>query len=159
MLTKSKLIQLAIMLLILLGLVLWKTESVLRDVTNAPGMSIEQTEATVVRCDYLSSCEFVSKQGKFWLTVNNPPIQAEHWINFNLQSELPSWQVTEAEIVGKSMFMGRIPVLFKSIDEGIYTARTMVSACTSAAMIWQLQITVVVDNIKEVLLFDFIVRD
>lgn len=159
MLTKSKLIQLAVILLILLGLVFWRTESVLRDVTNAPGISAEQTEATVVRCDYLSSCEFVSKQGKFGLTVNNPPIQAERWINFSLQSELSGWRVTEAEIVGKSMFMGRIPVFFKSADKDIYSARAMVPACTSAEMTWQLQISVVADNIKEVLRFDFAVRD
>ncbi len=159
MLTKSRVALLFIMLLIVLALVAWRTvDNVHGSLINSELNASEQLKANLVRCDYFSPCEFITKQGTFWLSVNNPPIKAEQWIDFNLQSELKTWRVKEAKIVGKSMFMGRIPVFFKPIDKGLFTAKTLLGACSTSEMIWQLQISVEVNDITEVLLFDFVVR-
>lgn len=153
MLRKSRVVNLFILLFVLLlGMICgW-----IYNFYNV-NSSIEEATANRVACDYFTACQFVSKQGRFWLSVDNPPIQAERWIFFNLQSELPAWQVLEANIVGKSMFMGRIPVFFESAGKRGFTAKSMVGACTSKQMIWQLQIMVEADKRKEMLLFDFTV--
>ncbi|MFT6984579.1 MAG: hypothetical protein ACJAT7_000376 [Psychromonas sp.] len=151
MLKKGRVIQLGLMLLVLLALVLWRTFDSVQAV--APK---NQSEAELVNCDYFTPCEFTTPQGAFWLTVANPPIKAEQWIDFNLQSELQTWRIIDAKIIGKNMFMGRIPVLFSPFEKG-FAAKTLVGACTSKQMIWQLQITAEVNDISELLLFDFVV--
>ncbi|MCG6201359.1 hypothetical protein [Psychromonas antarctica] len=153
MLTKGRLIQLIIMLLLLIALVWWRT---MDSANKLPNQIVIDISEQVQNCDYLSPCKFISKQGPFWLSVKSP-IKAEQWIDFKLQSQLRKWQVKTAKIVGKSMFMGRIPVVFKITDEG-FSARTMVGGCTSAEMVWQLQISIDVNGVSELLLFDFIVR-
>lgn len=154
MLRKSRAIKLFVLLsVLLLGMICWW----IYNFYNA-NSSVEDLTANRVACDYSTPCQFAGKLGNFWLSVNNPPIEAERWIYFNLQSELPAWQVVGANIVGKSMFMGRIPVFFESAGKRRFTAKSMVGACTSEQMIWQLQITVEADKRKEILLFDFTVR-
>ena len=81
MLTKSRVIQLFIMLFVLLLGAVWWGGSYFY---NVKSNNSEQSEVNLAPCDYSSPCEFVGKQGKFWLSVNNPPIQAERWIDFNL---------------------------------------------------------------------------
>jgi len=147
-------IQLLVMLLILLALVVWRTVAYAQTVSENNHSAASATD--LLRCDYFTPCEFTTPQGAFWLTVANPPIKAEQWIDFNLHSKLEEWRIIEAKIIGKSMFMGRIPVFFSPSENG-FAAKTLVAACTSKQMIWQLQITVEINNVSELLLFDFVV--
>lgn len=157
MLKKSRLMQLSIMLLILLALVLWRTLAPLPRALIDAEIDARAAPADLMRCDYVTPCEFMTKQGSFWLNVTNPPIKAEQWIYFNLQSDLKNWQLVDATIIGKSMFMGRIPVSFAPTAKG-FSGKAMLAACTHAEMLWQLQIRVEANEIKEELFFDFIVN-
>lgn len=147
MLTKRKILLLFLLLVILsLGILNWPIEN-----------AVSSQKKADTRCDYSTACEFTTKQGVFWLTVDNPPIKAEQWISLSLQSELSDWQVKEANIVGRDMFMGRIPVQFKANEKGKFSAQTMVGACTRDEMIWQLQIEVELQGKIEMLSYDFAV--
>ncbi len=154
-----RVLQLLLLLIILVSLFSWRTLMSLADKTKQVEVLGEQTSQTsMVRCDYFSPCEYITEQGVFWLKVNNPPIKAEQWIQFGLQSEVEHWQVIEAKIEGKSMFMGRIPVTFIAANDHHYVAKTLVGACTTENMIWQLQILLQVNGQEQWLHFDFMVQ-
>ncbi|MFT6925969.1 MAG: hypothetical protein ACJAZP_001563 [Psychromonas sp.] len=158
MLTKSRIVQLLVMMIVLVALFTWRTMTIeTKPQTNVDLISVEPSTG-LLECDYFVPCEVFGEQGRFWLSVDNPPIKAEQWINFKLKSNAQEWRVNDAKIVGKEMFMGRIPVTFSNTGKGIFSAKTLVGACTTPTMIWQLQIKVVVNNIEEQLLFDFTVK-
>lgn len=158
MLNKNRLIQLSILLLILLALVTWKTVVSISDKTAKQVADVREESSSLVRCDYLTPCEFVTRQGVFWLSVKNPPIKAEQWVNLSLQSKIDTWKVLNAKIVGKAMFMGRIPVKFIAANKHEFTAKTIFGACTTDEMIWQLQVTIEINGEQQVLDFDFLVE-
>lgn len=156
MLTKGRVFQLLIMLCLLIYLVLWKTinapleeESRLADI-----LTVEQT-----LCDFTSSCIFKSRLGEFNLSVDEGSVKADQWFNFRLQSNVNSWQVESAKIVGKSMFMGEIPVKFSNVLAQQSTAKTMLASCTKTNMIWQLKINIMVDEQSTQLIYDFPISD
>jgi hypothetical protein len=157
MLTKSRLVQLIVMLTILLVLFFWKTFEKDTDKQTVEALAGEALTSQA-RCDYLDACEYVTKSGTFFLNVEDVPIKAEEWINFELTMPNQNITVTKSQIVGKSMFMGRIPVTFKQAQEDVYRAKTLVGACTTPEMIWLLEITVEVEGVQEVINFDFMVK-
>lgn len=157
MLTKSRVVQLLIMLIVLASLFIWRTITIKAEQHNNIDSTSVEPPPKLLECDYLVPCEVLNDQGSFWLSVDNPPIKAEQWINFKLEGNGQDWHVIDAKIVGKEMFMGRIPVTFTKIDKG-FSAKTLVGACTTPTMIWQLQINVVVNGIEDLLLFDFIIE-
>ncbi|WP_033298725.1 hypothetical protein [Psychromonas ossibalaenae] len=165
MLSKTRVVQLLVMIVVFMALVTWRTlnadpsekQPATAEKISAAVENSAQNTAEVLRCDYFTPCEFVSEHGSFWLSVDNPPIQAEEWINFNLKSANPDWQVTDAKIVGKDMFMGRIPVTFNPLKKGLFSAKTLVGSCITE-MIWQLEINIEMNGVKQVLLFDFAVK-
>lgn len=54
-----------------------------------------------------------------------------------------TWQVKEAKVVGVSMSMGTIPLLFKAVagQQQQYSAEMVLGACSQPQMKWQLQLT------------------
>jgi len=158
MLTKSRVAQLLVMLIVLVALFTWRTiTNETKQQNNVDSTSVEPSTG-VLECDYFIPCEVVSDQGTFWLSVDNPPIKAEQWINFKLEGNGQEWHVVDANIVGKEMFMGRIPVTFTNIGKGIFSAKTLVGACTTPSMVWQLQMNIEVNGIHDLLLFDFSIK-
>jgi hypothetical protein len=157
MLTKSRVVQLLFMLAVLLTLFFWRTfENDLEKVIEVEQKGLPQVN--LLRCDYRQVCEFITEQGTFTLDIKDTPIRAEEWINFELSTPLENSNIMKAQIVSKSMFMGRIPVRFKKSGTQIFSAKSLVGACTTDQMIWELQITVVNDDKSELLLFDFMVQ-
>lgn len=53
------------------------------------------------------------------------------------------WQIKEAKVVGLSMSMGTIPLLFKAAagQQQLYVAEMVLGACSQPQMKWQLQLT------------------
>lgn len=49
-------------------------------------------------------------------------------------------EITEAHIVGASMYMGKIPLFFKKTQNGSHKAVGMVGVCSEKEMKWQIQI-------------------
>ena len=158
MLTKSRVVQLLVMLIVLVSLFTWRTITNETEQQNNIELSSVESSTEMLECDYFVPCEVVSDQGTFWLSVDNPPIKAEQWINFRLEGNGQEWHVVDANIVGKEMFMGRIPVTFTNIGKGTSTAKSLVGACTTPSMIWQLRINIEVNGINDLLLFDFIIK-
>ena len=158
MLTKSKVVQLVIMLIVLVTLFIWRTMTSDSEQLNNFASTSTEPVSELFECDYVKPCKFVGKQSVFWLSVANPPIKAEQWINFELKSNKKEWRVIDAKIVGKEMFMGRIPVTFTKVEKGIFAAKTLVGACTTPKMVWQLRINVEVNGIKKLLAFDFMIK-
>lgn len=161
MLTKSRVVQLLFMLIVLLVLFFWRTFSPPQTITQE-GVEIKGSEAvalvSLLRCDYQTPCEFISEQGEFLLNIKNLPIKAEQWIDFELSTPNENIQVSAALIVGKSMFMGEIPVSFSQSAQQLFSAKAIVAACMHDEMIWTLQITVNNGDLQEALAFDFAVR-
>lgn len=157
MLTKGRVVQLLIMLIVLLVLFFWRTFDIKDDLQPSPEIKVSQNQS-LVRCDYQQACEFITEQGTFFLEIKNLPIKAEEWIDFELLTPIKNVQVNKAKIVGKTMFMGRIPVTFNRASDQIFSAKTLVGACTTAQMVWSLEITVESDNVEQLLSFDFMVK-
>ncbi|GLS89065.1 hypothetical protein GCM10007916_01320 [Psychromonas marina] len=160
MLTKGRLAQLLFMLGVLLVLFFWRTFdfSEQNEVVEVSQQVEEKQNISLLRCDYLTACEFLTEQGTFLLSVKNLPIKAEEWIDFELLLPTKNMVVSKAQIVGKTMFMGRIPVTFKRSEEQLFSANTLVGSCTTAQMIWSLEITVDNGELQELVSFDFMVQ-
>jgi hypothetical protein len=76
--------------------------------------------------------------------VQNQPIEAEKEAIFMLevthltQARLINTKSIMAKIIGKDMYMGRIPVVFNNIAENQYQASSFIGACTEPSMEWLL---------------------
>ena len=119
---------------------------------------------TDISCDYQTPCQLKNRYIDLSLSVTSPPIQAEEWIEFTLESVQSKFKIVKAQITGKSMFMGRIPVFFTEKTPQKYVAKTLVGACTTDKMIWQLGIDLEIkqDNgkiKKERVFFDFVISN
>lgn len=157
MLTKGRVVQLLFMMAILLLLFFWRTFDVEANVTANETTELSP-QMSLLRCDYVKACEFVTEQGTFLLSVKNLPIKPEEWIDFELLSPLKNTHINSAKIVSKSMFMGKIPVKFKKTAPQTFSARGIVGACITDKMIWELHISIDNDEQNEVLVFDFMVK-
>lgn len=157
MLTKARVVQLTVMLIVLLVAFFWRTFD-----TGHEKPLFEEAEITAVEsfggCDYKEACEFITEQGKFLLNIPNLPIKAEQWIEFELMVPTKGITVSKAQIIGKSMFMGVIPVSFSQLDELRLTSQALVGACMHDEMVWTLEITVEKEGVQQQLTFDFMIK-
>ena len=77
--------------------------------------------------------------GGIAVALDKPDVQPE--TPFDLLLTLPEgWRVKNAKMTGIDMYMGMIPVFFEK-NEHQWHAQTMVGACSSPDMMWQLSIT------------------
>lgn len=178
MLTKFKLAQLLLMLVVLIALFFWRSLEEPSQQAASPQSEThdhahhqhddeyddgEQEQliepaVSLVRCDYQTPCEFISEQGEYTLSVDNLPIQAEQLIPFSLRTPNEGVQVLSAQIVGKTMFMGKVPVNFHAEDAQTFTTQTLVGACMHDQMVWTLQIEVDNAGQQTQLAFDFLIE-
>ena len=157
MLTKSRLVQLLLMMFVLLVLFFWKTfNNEQNNIQANEGDASE--EMGILRCNYDDACEFVSESGIYSLAIKNLPVKAEEWIDFELNTPTKNVEISKAQIAGKTMFMGRIPVKFTKSADKQFSAKSLVGSCTTKHMIWELQITVLNGEFSELLSFDFVVK-
>ncbi|MBY0418113.1 MAG: hypothetical protein K2W88_08660 [Pararheinheimera sp.] len=77
------------------------------------------------------------------VSVNLNPADApvEEILNWTIKVA-DGWQIKQAEVIGLSMSMGTIPLLFKALDgqPGVYNAEMVLGACSQPRMKWQLQL-------------------
>tara|TARA_R110001583_G_scaffold195499_1_gene374345 strand:- start:4869 stop:5345 length:477 start_codon:yes stop_codon:yes gene_type:complete len=157
MLTKSRVVQLLFMMVVLLSLFFWRTFD--ENTDKEALLAVEsESQASLLRCDYSEACEFITEQGEYLLNVKNLPIKAEEWIDFELTMPIAGLKVIKAQIVSKSMFMGRIPVTFKKSATQTFSTKALVGACTTPEMIWEMEVTVDKEGFEEVITFDFMVK-
>jgi hypothetical protein len=94
--------------------------------------SIEE-QATVASCYSNEPCIY-DKQVKVWLSESIVTPETPFNINLSLPEGL---KVINAKLEGVTMYMGYIPVFFKS-TKGILQADTMVGVCSEKNMKWKL---------------------
>jgi len=161
MLTKSRLIQLVSMLSLLVGLFIWRTVDLSTDVEKNALVSDSTLHIEDKLCDFSQPCIFNSLWGDFSLSVDQGEIIPEQWFNLTLKSDLENWQVKSAKIVGKTMFMGKIPIKFSTVSndtgENQAQAKTMLGVCTENKMLWRLEMLIVVDDQPVDIHYDFLI--
>lgn len=161
MLTKSRLIQIVIMLSLLVGLFIWRTLDLSSSVEKNTSTSDFTLNIEDSLCDFSQPCVFSSLWGDFSLSVEGGEIIPEQWFNLTLKSNLDNWQVKRAKIVGKTMFMGKIPLKFSTVSdlagENQAHARSMFGVCTENKMLWRLEILIEVDGQPVDIHYDFLI--
>ncbi|WOH38473.1 hypothetical protein RI844_04415 [Thalassotalea fonticola] len=107
-------------------------------------------------CDFSAgSCLRTYAFGRFELNASPNVIMSENEIYFSLTSKSnPSMQIKSAWLEGKDMFMGKIPLFFEQ-SNGIYSANTLIGACTEDQMIWTMWVELIINDKIEILMFDF----
>ncbi|TNH83339.1 hypothetical protein CF138_16870 [Aeromonas hydrophila] len=132
-LTSRKIVHLAIVLAILLGLVAYRTW--FGNVQTA----VAGSEKDQI-CD-LSHTSCDTRLGDKPLTVRVAalPVQAERDFVIQLQGGDPAVTPVKAWLEGRDMFMGTIPVNFEATEQG-WQGTTLVGSCTSPMMVWLLNI-------------------
>ena len=156
MLTKSRLIQLFIMFFLLIALFFWRTIEFSNSEIVSSTLNEEVLDETEL-CDFSRPCAFNSIKGLFYLSVDEGVMRSESWFNLTLKSELNNWQVSRAKIIGKNMFMGKIPMTFSPVVNKQTKAKSMLGSCTRDQMIWRFDIVVDVEGEKVNLYYDFLV--
>jgi len=156
MLTKSRLIQLFIMLFLLVGLFVWRTIYFSNSQFLNSTLSKEVLDEAEL-CDLSKPCAFNSIKGIFYLSVDEGSVIPENWFNLTLKSDLDNWQVSSAKTIGKNMFMGKIPMKFSSVINKETKAKSMLGSCTQERMIWRFDIVVDVEGEEVNLYYDFLV--
>lgn len=157
MLSKVRVMQLFFMLVILLFLFFWRTFDWQQ---NKAILEAKKTSAQVSlsRCHFKETCALMTKQGEFLLNIKNVAIKAEQWIDFELTVPHRHVKIKKAQIVGKTMFMGSIPVIFSQSSEKMFTSKALLGDNMIKETIWALEITVNNDEKQQLLTFDFMVN-
>lgn len=98
-----------------------------------------QQEAQQVNCSYDTSF------GPLKIYSNHPEMPVETPLQLTAvlpqSDEFNSLRIVASEIIGISMYMGRIPVQWREIAPNTWQADILLGACTDPHMIWQLTIT------------------
>ena len=161
MLTKSRLIQLVSMLSLLIGLFIWRTVDLSTPVEKKSLNNEAILNGATSLCDFSQSCVFNSLWGDFNLSVDQGEIIPEQWFHLTLKSDLKNWQVKSAKIVGKTMFMGKIPIKFSAVSDKTGKneahAKSMLGVCTENKMLWRLEMIIEVDGQPVDIHYDFLI--
>ncbi|AXV34449.1 hypothetical protein BFW41_11120 [Aeromonas hydrophila] len=132
-LTSRKIVHLAIVLAILLGLVAYRTW--FGNVQTA----VAGSEKDQI-CDLShSSCPLQAGNKPLIARIASLPVQAERDFVIQLQGGEPAVTPVKAWLEGRDMFMGTIPVNFEATEQG-WQGTTLVGSCTSPMMVWLLNI-------------------
>ena len=75
------------------------------------------------------------------VSLNPADAPVEEILNWTIKVA-DGWQIKQAEVIGLSMNMGTIPLLFKALggQPGVYNAEMVLGACSQPRMKWQLQL-------------------
>ena len=161
MLTKSRLIQLVIMLILLVGLFVWRTIDFSDSELDKPDFIDKSTIIDEDVCNLAQSCVFHSILGDFVLSVDEKKIVPEQWYNLTLTSDAKNWKIMSAKVVGKTMFMGQIPIKFSPLlerdGELQFHAKSMIGVCTEDKMLWRLKILIEVEGKSIDIHYDFLI--
>lgn len=136
-LTRARLIQLIVVLIIFLALVAWRTWSFYEtraqqqtDMTNGSAPSA----STLCNLNQ-QICALESKDGAaVTLELSPLPPQAESELQLRV-SGLPATVVPQGTVEGRDMYMGVIPLVFTRQGDD-WIASFQVGSCTSDKMVW-----------------------
>lgn len=97
--------------------------------------SIEEGGAST-SCENNSRCQF-NNNVEVWLSNSKVSPETPFTINLKLPDDAKN---PSAKLEGVSMYMGFIPVQFTNTEQ-IWTANTMVGACSEPVMTWKMIVT------------------
>ena len=132
-LTSRKIGHLMIVLAILLSLMAYRTWFF------GPQTAVLEAKNDQI-CDLSHSpCALFIDNKPLTVSVDRSPIKAEHDFVLHLQGGDPAITPVKAWLEGKEMYMGTTPVQFEPRDGG-WQGTAQVGSCTSATMVWLLNI-------------------
>ncbi|MGO1246315.1 MAG: hypothetical protein ACTH2P_03980 [Oceanisphaera sp.] len=131
-LTKAKLGQIILVLVVLLAAFWFKTAT--NEETRAAA------ELAPVNNDYcdISDNKCVQQQGGLVVTAQLTADKLQPESPFQLQVKLsdPEATVVGSQLEGHSMYMGTLPALINQQAPGVWLGQALVGACTESSMIW-----------------------
>jgi len=164
MLTLNRLIQLIIMLILLIGLFVWRTLS-FEDLNQDQGKLEAILDSNSQVCDLSEPCTYQSTVGDFVLTVEEGKIVPEEWYQLTLHSQKKDWLVESAQLVSKRAFTGSIPIELK-LEENenvgnltIYKGKSKVGTCSEKNALMQLQVNLLVNGQQLPIEYRFIISN
>lgn len=86
-------------------------------------------------------CRFSVGTKSIWISSSDRVIHTEQQTRLLLWSDAPL-TISNAEVRGLNMYMGRLPVIVHQVDEHTWTAEFMLGACTEPHMVWELQLRI-----------------
>ncbi|MFB2864786.1 hypothetical protein [Aeromonas sp. MdU4] len=132
-LTARKVLHLALVLVVLLVLVAYRTWFSAASTTK----SVQIKDQI---CDLShNSCSLQIDGKPLTVLIPQLPVRAEHDFVLRLEGGDPAITPVKAWLEGRDMFMGTIPVSFEQIAGG-WQGSTLVGSCTSSMMVWLLNI-------------------
>lgn len=93
-----------------------------------------------------SQCDFDSKFGRVNILFDQHKLVAEH--DFNLLVNIPDNADVQVRgfMEGKSMYMGKIPLIFNKQDDGTFIANSIFGSCGEPNMVWRVNVEIVGQN-------------
>ena len=140
-LTRARLIQLIVVLIIFVALVAWRTWSFYETrAQQQAGMTGGNAYSVSTLCNLnQQSCALESKAGAVVTLQLSPlPPVAESELQLRV-SGLSATAVPQGTVEGRDMYMGVIPLVFTR-QEGDWVASFQVGSCTSDKMVWRVNV-------------------
>lgn len=136
-LTRARLIQLIVVLIIFLALVAWRTWSFYETRAQQPEMTGNVSSLCSLN---QQSCLLESKAGSpVTLQLSPLPPAAERELQLRV-SGLPASVMPQGTVEGRDMYMGVIPLVFTR-QGNEWVAAFQVGSCTSDKMVWLVDVT------------------
>lgn len=87
-------------------------------------------------------CQVSHGESPFNLTLfsSDPSMPTETPLTLELHANVAGATIEGAEVRGRSMYMGRIPVQVEQRDSSSWQAELLLGACTDPDMVWQLEL-------------------
>lgn len=112
--------------------------------TEKPVTDIQQPCADEIRdpstheqCTYLFPESFSSGAVVWFSSDPTMPVETRLTLQVAIPEDLT---IVRSDVVGVSMYMGRIPLQWSPVSNGTWQADLMIGACTDPNMLWMLRI-------------------
>ncbi len=106
-------------------------------------------------CNFKQSCLFETEFGTIQLMTENSQLKPESPVQFLLSLPEQDIKIISAEMRGRDMFMGKIPLLFEPSEPNTYVSDTMIGACITDFMVWRINIKLEKSGKVTEVYFDF----
>lgn len=129
-LTRAKLAQILIVLLILVAAFWWRT---VKNDEQGPEPPVSKVDI----CDIShEKCTLTAGSLTATARLKSKKLQAEAPFSLSLDISDPQAKVLKSRIEGHTMYMGTLPALIKETQPGQWQGQALVGSCTERNMIW-----------------------
>ncbi len=88
--------------------------------------------------------------GELSILFNVERVLTEQMFNVVIRKELDDVEISvKAHLEGKDMFMGKIPLFFKELDNGDIASEILLGSCSDELMVWRMFLTITSSTNKD----------